>query len=687
MKKKKIILIAGIILVAALIAIASVLIYKSTIAKKQDVLLTTVGSFEISARNTTRDIGMLVLYTEEFPRNEYGYEVLVETETNTVIAADSKVSLENGTYILSGHGNAAKFLKKLEIGDMLEIKFNTVTAKRHLKLSNLKKIEINNQKADELIAERRAALFDIDENAIKATDEQLKAEIENFIAYFDSLGEKKPADIKTVNSKMDLISKLIDMKYYLTIENHSVDGRAMWHSPNGTDIDETNLEGVKEFSARVYDMGINTLYVQTYTCGMTMYYSDVLQYQNPRMAHYNYGEYGNDYILALISECHKLGIEVHAWFNVLEAEKPHGSTPPYIKGEWVTSDLNGSKKGHFLDSSNPEVCEYLKSVIQEILTKYDFDGISYDYIRYSEAGEYDEYKDSGFAPHATKLFADTYNYRGENLMNDVKNNPEIRAQWHEFKQNSISNLLKELGEFIRSIDSEVIISASPFGYLSTAKAVYMQDVETWMKNGYIDVVLPMVYTDDVKLHTELANAFKECSPKTLQYTGIYTLYSYSSLRRNQEIIDAMKAQGISGVSLFASHNYITEIDKENDPVYNILILTTHKGQAVSPTDHPDEVLSAWKAQLIDRCYRIYFDKMSTSERKSLDQYMGELSLEMNSADDISEVLDILLSFKDTVHTFENKAVTDRISYQIDYIYGILDAAAFRHMNRTASPEI
>lgn len=687
MKKKKIIIIAGIILVAILIAIASILIYKSIIAKNQDVLLTTVGSFEISARNATRDIGMLVLYTKEFPRNEYGYEVLVETSTNTVIAADAMVSLKDGTYILSGHGAAARFLKRLELGDIIDIRSNTVTAKRHLKNSNLKKIEINNQKADELIAERRAALFDIDENAIKATDEQLKEEIESFIAYFDSLGENTPADTKIINSKMNLISRLIDMKYYLTIENYSVDGRAMWHSPNGTDINETNLEGVKKFAARVYDMGINTLYVQAYTCGMTMYYSDVLQCQNPRMAFYNFGEYGNDYILALISECHKLGIEVHAWFNVLEAEKPHGAVPPYVKAEWITSDLNGSKKGHFLDSSNPEVCEFLKTIIQEMLTKYDFDGISYDYIRYPEAGEYEEYRDSGFAPHAIKLFADTYNYRGDNLIEDVKNYPEIRAQWHEFKQNSINNLLKELGEFIRSVDSEVIISASPFGYLKTAKAVYMQDVETWMKDGYIDVVLPMVYTDDVKLHSELANAFKECSPKTLQYTGIYTLYSNSSLRRNQEIIDAMKAQGISGVSLFASHNYITETDKENDQVYNILILTTHKGHAVSPTDHPDKVLSAWKAQLIDRCYRIYFNKMSASERKLLDQYMQQLSLNMNNTDDISEALDILYSFKDAVHTFENKAVTDRISYHIDYIYGILDAAAFRHMNRAASHNI
>ncbi len=642
----------------------------------------TVGEFVLDGRDVIRKANTLVLYSEEnYSRNEYGYEVLVEKDTNTVIAKDVILEVKEGTYILSGHGDAGLFLKKIDIGDYVKVQRNEVKVTRHLKFSNLKKIEIENEKADRLIEDCQKNLMDINMTAITAVCQELDGEIQGFNDYFDSLDEGAPANIKIVNSKMESISHLIDMKYYLTIENHAVDGRAIWHAPNGSAIDETNLDGVKKFAKRLDDMGINTVYVQTFTCGMTMYDSDYLQFQNPKMASYDYGEYGNDYILAVISECHKLGIEVHAWFNVLDSEMPNGEAPDYIKKEWVTVDLNGSDKGHFLDPSNAEVRDFLKDVACEILTKYDFDGISYDYIRYSEAGDYEEYRDSGFTSHAIQLFSDTYNYRRANLMEDVKNDPETRAQWHEFKQNAINQLLKEMAVAIREIDPETVISASPFGYLDTAKSVYMQDVATWMAKGYIDVVLPMIYTDSVERFCDLATDYDRYRQTALQYAGVYALYSKSTLRRNQEIIEAVKGKNIAGTSLFASQNYITRKNEENDFVYQILALSTHKGKAVLPTASPNEVLAAWQEQLLDRCHRIYFDHMSTSERAIVKERIGALSVEMNNPADVCKVLEALRSLKTAICGFENKVVVERITSQIDYVYNILDAAISRQMIR------
>ncbi len=679
--KKKII----IIILLALIAISGifcVLYNRPSVEDEGDIFTQTVGEFVLDGRDIMRKANALVLYSKEnYPRNEYGYEVLVEKDTNTVIAKDVILEVKDGTYILSGHGDAGRFLKKVDIGDHVNVKMNSVKVTRHLKFSNLKKIEIENEKADRLIEDCQKNLMDINMTAIATVCHELDREIKSFNDYFDSLDEGVSADIKIVNSKMKSISRLIDMKYYLTIENNAVDGRAMWHAPNGSAIDETNLDGVKKFAKRLYDMGINTLYVQTFTSGMPMYYSDYLQFQNPKMASYNYDEYGNDYILAVISECHKLGIEVHAWFNVLDAEMPNGEAPDYIKKEWVSLDLNGSDKGHFLDPSNIEVRDFLKGVAYEILTKYDFDGISYDYIRYSEAGVYEEYRDSGFTSNATELFSDTYNYRRANLMEDVKTNTEIRAQWHEFKQNAINQLLKELAVAIREIDAEIVISASPFGNLDTAKSVYMQDVATWMEKGYIDIVLPMIYTDSVEKYCDFAADYDVYSQTTLQYSGVYVLYNKSTLRRNQEIIEAIKDKNIAGTSLFASQNYITRKSEENDLVYQILALSTHNGKAVLPNANPNEVLSAWREQLLDRCNRIYFDKMSISEREILEECIGALSLEMNNPADVCIVLEALRSFEAVVCCFENKVVVERITSQIDYIYGILDAAISRQMIR------
>ena len=546
MEKKKKIIIVSIIALAVLIAITSVICVMCSRLSNEDeadIFTQAVGEYALDGRDVMRKANTLVLYSKEkYSRNEYGYEVLVDKETDTVIAKDVILEVMDGTYVLSGHGDAGRFLKKLEIGDHVKVQMNNVTVTRHLKDSNLKKIGIENEKADRLIADCKKNLMDVNMTAIEEVCRELDEEIKSFNDYFDSLGEGVAADIKTVNAKMRSISRLIDMKYYLTIENNAVDGRAVWHSPNGSAIDETDLDGVKAFAKRLYDMGINTVYVQTFTCGMTMYYSDYLQFQNPKMSSYDYGEYGNDYLLAVISECHKLGIEVHAWFNVLDAEMPDGESPDYIKKEWITVDLNGSNEGHFLDPSNPEVRAFLKDVATEILTKYDFDGISYDYVRYSESGEYEEYRDSGFSQNAIEIFSHEYDYRGFDLAEDVKNNSEIRALWHEFKQKSINKLLRELAASIREIDPELVISASPFGYMGTAKSVYMQDVATWMEKGYIDVVLPMIYTDSVERYCEVSEAYDKYSQTTLQYAGVYILYQKSTLRRNQEIIEALHLQ-------------------------------------------------------------------------------------------------------------------------------------------------
>ena len=679
--KKKIVII-GVALILLLVIVLGVVFVANTqnVNQEDDIFTQVIGTIEIDLYDTTRKANSLVMYTKDYSRNQYGYEVLVDKSTNSVIAKDAWVQIKEGTYVLSGHGEAGLFLRQLDIGDTVEIYFNTVTVKRHLKNSNLRKIEIKNSEIDALIESRKSALFDMDLSSIDIINAELNDKIEDFKLYFDNLGDA-PANQKIIDQKIKVISDLIDQKYYATIEYRLVEGRAMWHRPNASAIDESTLEGVMKFAKRLYDMGINTLYVETFTCGLPIYYSELLQAQKSSMASYDYGEYGNDYLSALIGECHKLGIEVHAWVNVLDAEMPSGESPEYIDNEWICSDLVGNTDGKFLDASNTEVRSFLKNVILEMLNKYDLDGISYDYIRYAESGTYnDEYVDSGFTTHSIEKFSKLYNYNG-NLIEDVQNNVEIRAKWHEFKQNSINELLSELAKFIRNINPNITISASPFGQLSSAKSTYMQDVETWMDNGYIDVVLPMIYTDSVELLTGIASDFNAYKQKVLQYTGIYVLYNKSTLKRNQEIIEALGFMGIAGNSLFASQNYIKNENVEKDIVYQVLSSTTHKGRAVVPTASANDIFEAWQCQVLDRCERIYFSYMSEEEKRIVEEFFANSNTSMNDIYDISRMLDKLTSLKSQVLLFENKAVSKRISEQIDYVFDILDTSISRYLLR------
>ena len=65
----------------------------------------------------------------------------------------------------------------------------------------------------------------------------------------------------------------------------------------------------------------------------------------------------------------------------------------------------------------------------------------------------------------------------------------------------------------------------------------------------------------------------------------------------------------------------------------------------------------------------------------MEQGIETLSVEINNPADVCIVLEALRSFETAISCFENKAVVERITSQIDYIYGILDAAISRQMIR------
>ena len=111
--KKKIIIIA----LLALVAISGVFALIYSLVRednKGDIYTQTVGEYALDGRNVMRKANTLVLYTKEgYSRNEYGYEVLVDNATDTVIAKDVILEVTDGAYVLSGHGDAGRFLKKL----------------------------------------------------------------------------------------------------------------------------------------------------------------------------------------------------------------------------------------------------------------------------------------------------------------------------------------------------------------------------------------------------------------------------------------------------------------------------------------------------------------------------------------------------------------------------------------------
>ncbi len=673
---KRKLLIVGAILAIVIIAAAALTIFY--IKSENENNVTTVGQWEIDYINSPRYADSLVLYTEEADRNEFGYEILVEKRSGFVIDCDLMVSITEDTFVLSGHGEAASLLNQVEVGDIVKIDDIAVTVKRHPAKSGLKKIEIYKNKVDDIVEYRTEKLYDIDKNGVRRAETKISKEIMN-LRWYLFLNAK--VDEEVVNTKIAEIMKLIDEKYYCTIESRAVEGRGLWHRPGASGIKENDIEGIRAFVARLEEMGINALYVETYWQGMTTYKSDLLGLQHPRMADGDYGQYGNDYMLALISECHKKGIEVHAWVEVLNAGIVGYNPPSYIKDAWLCKNLDGDSSDNYFDPTNPEVRELILGLIGEMLEKYDFDGISYDYIRYAETGDYAGYIDCGFTENSIALFSEKYGYSGDNLPEDLKNDTALRADWHKFKQEAITDLVRAMSAHIRSVDPEAVISASPYGYIDDAKSIYMQDIDTWLTRGYLDVVLPMIYTENTELLSDTADDYDKYSHMVLQYTGISPLYNGATLRQNQELAETARELNISGVSFFASQNYITRSEEYNELISGVLSSSTHSGRAITPTGDADSVFNAWKTQLLDRYQRLYKKEMGAEEIALLEEFDRSTEGTISTAADIAERLELLQAFAESTQHFDNAAVSDRITGEVDYICHILEASLSRSLIR------
>jgi len=83
----------------------------------------------------------------------------------------------------------------------------------------------------------------------------------------------------------------------------------------------------------------------------------------------------------LVQGAHARGIEFHAWFVNGENGSSEPGTVFAQHPDWMIVARNGQRQ-YWYDFGKPEVREFQRNVMLEVLRKYEVDGIHFDYIRY-----------------------------------------------------------------------------------------------------------------------------------------------------------------------------------------------------------------------------------------------------------------------------------------------------------------
>lgn len=189
----------------------------------------------------------------------------------------------------------------------------------------------------------------------------------------------------------------------------------------------------------------------------------------------------------MVDECHKRGMEFHAWLNPYRAvfnRIRDVVAPDHITRKHPEWFINYGDKKYF-DPGNPEARKYLIDVVKDIVTRYNVDAIHFDDYFYPypisgvEFPDYKSFKDYG---------------KGMN-----------RGDW---RRSNTDSIISNIHDMIKVVRPECQFGISPFGVWrnkendpdgsNTQRALtnyddLYADILNWLDNGWIDYVAPQLY--------------------------------------------------------------------------------------------------------------------------------------------------------------------------------------------------
>jgi uncharacterized lipoprotein YddW (UPF0748 family) len=216
-------------------------------------------------------------------------------------------------------------------------------------------------------------------------------------------------------------------------------------------------------------------------------------------------EPGLDMVAELTRLAHAAGLEVHAWISIAPTwhavyddlpapagwlPSVHGRDAPEAD-RWVSRTVDGTWS-EYLDPALPEVRAHVRSIVAELATSTEVDGIHLDYARYASDLE-------GYHPAALDRFRTETASTGTPAPDD--------ATWSAWRQAQTRALVAEARAAVDAADRDVTLSAAVIawgagpgelgGFAATRTArEALQDWPGWARDGLVDAVLPMVYFRD-----------------------------------------------------------------------------------------------------------------------------------------------------------------------------------------------
>ena len=262
-----------------------------------------------------------------------------------------------------------------------------------------------------------------------------------------------------------------------------------WPSKPGLSTEAQKAEATAILD-RLVSLNMNAVVFQVRPHGDALYQSAIEPWSS-----YLTGEQGEapspfyDPLQFWIEESHKRGIQLHAWLNPYRANHPSNkggvSELSIVKRRPDLVHALAQEGYVWMDPSHPEVQDHCASVVADLVTRYDLDGIHFDdyFYPYPSYNEGEEFPDGDFY--------EAYRADGGELSRD------------DWRRAAVDGLIERLYGEIKSIKPHVEFSLSPFGIYRPGHpksiegfdqyASLYADARKWLNEGWVDFFVPQLY--------------------------------------------------------------------------------------------------------------------------------------------------------------------------------------------------
>ncbi|MBM7503601.1 glycoside hydrolase family 10 protein [Agromyces aurantiacus] len=527
-----------------------------------------------------RGAEQLVQYTPASGRattgtNDFGFEVTVQGGVVTGAGGNDREIPADG-FVLSGHGSRGTWLQaNAVVGATIGIEGSTLSA----------------------TVDERTAIFGAD-RALADAAGRIGAAVDSCLAFpVDAAGEaadesaallaeaRAAAEAGDAASAVELAGSAraaAELAAYRTAESRVAEGRATWVRP-----EETTPQAIEASLDRIDAAGFNMIFLETIYQGYTIFPSDAaaaagIAPQRPSMV-------GFDPLEVWIEGAHERGIEVHPWIHTffVGSDQTGGVGPILsVHPEWAAIQRRDVGKAglhpsiaepgyYFLDAAVPEARAYVQSLLTELMTEYDIEGVHLDYIRYPvslpwETAGY-SYSDFSRAAFAQEHGVDPYTL--------TPSSPEWKL-WTDWRIANVTSFVGEVRELQQRIAPDLALSAAVFADPVDGLDKKFQNWGDWVDRGYVDVLTGMSFgTSGTSVARDTAVMRERVGESEYLYTATYGPFRGSTPGTVLEQIRSVNAAGSDGTGLFA-YNQLS------DEQAAALSEGAHRVDAVAPHRDP-----------------------------------------------------------------------------------------------------